>query len=201
MGDRGGSDADARPMTSLESAAVTCTRAQARIMLAALARFGERGVAGTSLQAIADALGVTKAAVYHHFNTKADIVTAVARMQVERLASAVEHAETSDDPIRVRDLLLSEIVDVVVDQRQVVGVLQNDPAIVSALAKHGPFQDLVKRLCAGVIGDPTCPEVLVKAAMVSGMIGSVSHPRVAALDDAALRTHLFSLARRLLELR
>ena len=33
---------------------------------------------GTSLQMIADAMGVTKAAVYHQFHTKEEIVLAVA---------------------------------------------------------------------------------------------------------------------------
>jgi hypothetical protein len=34
------------------------------------------GVGGTSLQMIADAIGVTKAAVYHQFNTNEEIVVA-----------------------------------------------------------------------------------------------------------------------------
>ena len=42
--------------------------AQARVVTAAAALFAERGVGGTSLQMIADANGVTKAAVYNQFN-------------------------------------------------------------------------------------------------------------------------------------
>jgi AcrR family transcriptional regulator len=44
--------------------------AQTRILIAALNLFADHGVSGTSLQMIADALGVTKAAVYHQFKTK-----------------------------------------------------------------------------------------------------------------------------------
>jgi AcrR family transcriptional regulator len=39
--------------------------AKSRIASAATALFAEHGVGGTSLQMIADAIGVTKAAVYH----------------------------------------------------------------------------------------------------------------------------------------
>ena len=44
---------------------------------AALALFADNGVSGTSLQMIADAVGITKAAVYHQFRTKEQIVLAV----------------------------------------------------------------------------------------------------------------------------
>src|SRR5689334_14173118 len=44
--------------------------AQQRIVDAAVPLFAEHGVGGTSLQMIADAVGVTKAAVYHQFKTK-----------------------------------------------------------------------------------------------------------------------------------
>ncbi|HWS45775.1 MAG TPA: TetR family transcriptional regulator, partial [Acidimicrobiia bacterium] len=67
--------------------------AQARIVDAALDLFAEHGVGGTSLQMIADAIGVTKAAVYHQFKTKDEIVLAVAEAELARLASAIDAAE------------------------------------------------------------------------------------------------------------
>ena len=54
--------------------------AQARIISAALELFAQNGVGGTSLQMIADAIGVTKAAVYHQYNTKDEIVLAAAKL-------------------------------------------------------------------------------------------------------------------------
>jgi AcrR family transcriptional regulator len=50
---------------------------QQRVLEAALDLFAEHGVSGTSLQMIADRMGVTKAAVYHQFRTKEEIVFAV----------------------------------------------------------------------------------------------------------------------------
>ena len=42
---------------------------------------------------IADALGVTKAAVYHQFKTKDEIIIAVTEMQLARLEEPLEEAE------------------------------------------------------------------------------------------------------------
>ncbi|NUR16364.1 MAG: helix-turn-helix transcriptional regulator, partial [Dermatophilaceae bacterium] len=47
-----------------------------RVIDAAVELFAEHGVSGTSLQMIADHLGVTKAAVYYQFHAKEDIVLA-----------------------------------------------------------------------------------------------------------------------------
>ena len=43
----------------------------------ALKLFTEQGYEATSLREIAEALGVTKAALYYHFRTKDDIVTSL----------------------------------------------------------------------------------------------------------------------------
>jgi AcrR family transcriptional regulator len=48
--------------------------AQSRILVAALDLFVDQGVSGTSLQMIADSLGVTKAAVYQQFRTKNETI-------------------------------------------------------------------------------------------------------------------------------
>ena len=42
---------------------------------------------------IADALGVTKAAAYHKYNTKDEIIVAVAQVVLGRLEAAVTAAE------------------------------------------------------------------------------------------------------------
>ena len=77
-------------MTSAETAAqpfsaIPRSAAQTRILVAALDLFADHGVSGTSLQMIADAIGVTKAAVYHQFKTKDEIIISVTEMQLARL--------------------------------------------------------------------------------------------------------------------
>ena len=59
-----------------------------RIQEIALKLFTEKGYEATSLREIAEALGVTKAALYYHFKTKDDIVASLAedrRASIERL--------------------------------------------------------------------------------------------------------------------
>ena len=193
-------------MTSAETAAqpfsaVPRSEAQTRILVAALDLFADHGVSGTSLQMIAHALGVTKAAVYHQFKTKDEIIVAVTEMQLARLEDALEDAEAAEDQPQARELLLHRVIGLAVEQRRMVGLMQSDPVIIRFLAEHKPFQVFLERLYAALIGDDTGPETLVQAAMLSGAIGSaVKHPLVAGLDDATLRSHLIRLTRRLVDL-
>jgi AcrR family transcriptional regulator len=175
--------------------------AQTRILVTALDLFGDHGVSGTSLQMIADAIGVTKAAVYHQFHTKDEIIVAVTEMQLARLEAALEEAEAAEDHLQARELLLNRVIEMAVEQRRMLGVMQSDPVIIRFLAEHKPFQAFLERLYAALIGDDTGPETLVQAAMLSGAIGSaVQHPLVAHLDDATLRSHVLRLTRRLVAL-
>jgi AcrR family transcriptional regulator len=56
-----------------------------RILDAARALFAERGYAGTSMRDLADALGMTKAALYYHFPGKAEILLALVEPLLDRL--------------------------------------------------------------------------------------------------------------------
>ena len=56
-----------------------------RVLDAAWDLFADHGVSGTSLQMIADAVGITKAAVYHQFRTKDHIVIAVTERELGKL--------------------------------------------------------------------------------------------------------------------
>ena len=96
-------------MTSAQAAAerfssIPRTAAQTRVLVAALDLFAEHGVSGTSLQMIAGAMGVTKAAVYHQFKTKDEIVIAVTEMQLARLEQLLQDAEAAEDRPQARDL-------------------------------------------------------------------------------------------------
>ncbi|PRC50878.1 TetR family transcriptional regulator, partial [Mycobacterium sp. ITM-2017-0098] len=62
--------------------AITRTAAQTRVLGDELQGGVEHGVSGTSLQMIADAMGVTKAAVYRQFKTKEEIVIAITEREM-----------------------------------------------------------------------------------------------------------------------
>lgn len=178
--------------------AASLTAAQARVVNAALVLFARHGVNGTSLQMIADDLGVTKAAVYHQFRSKEQIVVAVAEKELARLEGAVTAAESEADRARALDVLLREIVDLAVERRHVFSTLMTDPVVAGLLATHDPFPRLMARVSHVLTGEAPTPEDRVRAAMTQAAIGgAVSQPLVARLDDGTLRAELLTVARRL----
>src|SRR5215831_13399378 len=110
--------------------------AQTRIIEAALDLFAERGISGTSLQMIADAIGVTKAAVYHQYNTKDEIVLSVAQVVLARLEAAVTAAEAERSRARGREVLITAMIDLAVEHRRMAGILQRDPVMLRFLESH-----------------------------------------------------------------
>jgi AcrR family transcriptional regulator len=180
---------------------VPLTAAQQRTVNAAVDLFAEHGVGGTSLQMIADAVGVTKAAVYHQFKTKEEIVLAVAEGELARVDAALEVAEAEATPAAARDVLLEQMVDLAVERRHMESTLLSDPVIVRFFAEHEPFRVVMGRLARVLMADERGREARVRAAMLTAAIGgAVMHPLVAELDDKTLRTQLLHLARSFLDL-
>jgi AcrR family transcriptional regulator len=171
--------------------------AQTRIIDAALELFGRHGVAGTSLQMIADAVGVTKAAVYHQFNSKDQIVLAAAEAELARLDAVVVAAEAESSPKGAREALLAGIVDLAIAGRHSVGSIIGDPVIVGFFSDHRPFRDVMHRVRRLLFGDDVGPVARVRTAMLIATIsGAVLHPLVADVDDGVLRAELLQMARR-----
>jgi AcrR family transcriptional regulator len=183
-----------------ELSVVEYSPARTRVLDAALELFALHGVSGTSLHMIATSVGITKAAVYHQFRTKEDIVIAVTERELARLIPALERAEAHDDLPQARDDLLVEVIDMAVRDRRLVRTLQFDPVVVRLLAEHPPFQRFMDRLYGVLLGDAG-DDMRVEAAMLSGAISSaVMHPLIADVDDETLRTRLTDISRRLLSL-
>jgi AcrR family transcriptional regulator len=181
------------------------SEAKSRIVDAAAMLFAEHGVGGTSLQMIADAIGVSKAAVYHQFKTKDEIIIAAAQAELDRLTAAIDEAEsamrTEAGPDGAREVLVTRIVALAVERRRMESTLTGDPVIVRYFARHGPFREVMERLYRILMGEQPGPEARTRAAMLTAAIGgAVMHPLVADLDDDTLRAHLVHLARRLLDL-
>jgi AcrR family transcriptional regulator len=176
--------------------------AQARIIAAAVVLFARHGVGGTSLQMIADEIGVTKAAVYHQYKTKDEIVLAAAQGELARLRTVIEAAEAEPNAKRARDAAINGIVERAIESRRTMSSILTDPVIVGYFAHDKAFRDITRRLRVLLVGDDTRPEARVQMAMlVAAISGAVMHPFVADVDDATLRTQLRQLARRFLGLR
>ena len=188
---------------SAEEAAIAAPKtpalraAQARIVAASLELFARHGVGGTSLQMIADAVGVTKAAVYFQFRTKDEIVLAAAEDELARLEAVVDAAEAETSRARRRDVLLVRIVDLSVDRRRTVNVILSDPVVLRFFADHARYRKVIDRIDDLLIGTGTGSDGHLQTAMFMAAIsGAVMHPMVAEFDDETLRSQLLKLVRR-----
>lgn len=181
--------------------AITRTAAQTRVLDAALKLIAEHGVSGTSLQMIADAMGVTKAAVYRQFKTKEEIVIAITERELGQIEDAVEAAEAEGHGLRAREVLLDRMIDQAIERRGVVSVLQFDPVIIRLQAEYEPFQQFIERLYAALLGTEAGVEARLHAAMLSSAISvAVMHPLLADVDGETLRAQLKKMTRRMLGL-
>ena len=170
---------------------------ETRIVDAAVELFAARGIDGTSLQMIADALGITKGAVYYHFKTKHEIVLAVCADSFDALEAAVAEAETIESVTsreRALDHLVPRIVAQAVESRSVFSKLRFDPVMVRLMADDARYEDLLGRLDRLLGGDDPDGEARVRtAAAISALAGTPVHHLVADLDDAVLRAHLTAI--------
>ena len=175
------------------------TAAQTRIIEAALALFAEHGISGTSLQMIADAIGVTKAAVYHQYHTKDEIILVVAGVVLAGLEAAVNAADDERSRSRAREVLIARMIDLAVETRGMASILQRDPVMLRFLDEHEPFRRVMQRVNRLLMGGVAAPRGRVQAAALAAAIaGTVIHPLVLEIDDETLRSQLLKQARKLL---
>jgi len=172
---------------------------ETRIVGTAVDLFATRGIDATSLQMIADALGITKGAVYYHFKTKHEIVLAVCADSFDALEAAVTEAETIESVTsleRALDHLVPRLVAQAVESRSVFSKLRFDPVMVRLMADDARYEDLLARLdrLLGGVG-PDAEAMVRTAAAISALAGAPVHHLVAGLDDTALRAHLTTVLR------
>ena len=144
---------------------------RARIVEVALELIADRGFAATSTREIAERLGVTKAALYYHFRTKDDLLSAIVGPATAELEALIERAVTeravTDASSAARDNLLLSYVDLVARHAELIRVLANDPAVkecASLRAVVPLFQRLVP-LLAGTDEPDTAQRTRVRAVL------------------------------------
>ena len=184
--------------TELRDRASRYRAAQRHTIDVALELFARQGVGGTSLQMIADALGVTKAAVYHQFQTKEALVLAVLEVHLQPLEAALADAEAAGGTLQAREELLEAVIDTVVGNRRALSTLQNDPVLFRLIGEHRPARQLFVRLFGMLLGDDLDDHERVRAAVLSSAIGAVAHPFVIDLDNGIVRDELLKITRRLI---
>jgi AcrR family transcriptional regulator len=185
----------------VRSDAVATQPMEARIVAAAVDLFSERGVDGTSLQVIADALGITKGAVYYHFKTKHAIIAAVyadALGEVEATVAEAEAIESSSSREQALAAVIPRLVTLAVDRRAIFSRLRFDPVVVRMMSDDEAYDALLRRLDRVFSGDDPSTEDRVRAAaVVSTLAGVPVHHAVSDLDDETLRVQLTAILEQL----
>lgn len=174
--------------------------ARERTLEAAMELFSTHGVSGTSLQMIADQLGVTKAAVYYQFHSKDDIALAVVKPVFDDIEHLLRIAETLPTAEARRSVAMSGMVELIIRHRRVSGVFYGDPTVHRLLEDNDEFRAIRDRLADLLLGPNPGVALRVAISMLSaGIHGCVTDPTIADLDDAALLAILLDLTKKFLE--
>lgn len=173
--------------------------ARERLLEAALALFAEHGISGTSLQMLADRLGVSKAAVYHQFQSKDDIALAVVGPVFDDLARLVRIAETLPSPATRRETAVSGLIELAVRHRRVTAVFYGDPTIERICESRAEFKDTIERFAGLLLGPEADDATRITISMVTaGIHGCCSDPRLDDVDQADLHRVLLGCSQQLL---
>lgn len=169
------------------------------ILDAATRLFAAQGVSGTSLQQIADAAGITKAAVYHHFPTKEQVVAAVLAPALEAIDAIVRTAGAHEGPRAITEAAIIGLADQAVTHRGRWAVLLQDAAVEEYVRNHPDHDELFTRLRALLTGPDPAPATRLQVAIfLSGLLGPAQDPSCVDIDDDALRAGIVQAGRRLL---
>lgn len=191
-------------MTDVTQSAGVRPRGAGRAQLheTALRLFARDGVEGTSLQAIADDMGVTKAAVYYHYRSKDDLVLGVLAPIFTELDAIIERATAQRTrPARLEEFLTG-MVDLIVDSHTRFSVLVKDPYVGRLMKSHHDLLGWWRRIVTEIAGPD--PDLLTKTALmifVGGMTAPLTDEAIARLDPATLKANLVECGRRIFHLR
>ncbi|MCW2525876.1 MAG: TetR family transcriptional regulator [Pseudonocardiales bacterium] len=153
------------------------------ILRVALEQFAEQGYDGTSLQQIADRLGVTKAALYYHFKSKDDLLLAV----LDPYFAGI------DDLLKLKDAkpadgkpeqALEQYLDFLLEHRQVLGFLSHDAAALArpaVAARAAALQNLVTEGVAGA--DLPINDHIKVSFVLGGMQSAISSNASTSAED------------------
>lgn len=173
---------------------------RARLIEVAIDLFTQHSYAGTSLQMIADELGFTKAAIYHHFRTREQLLDAVVGPLLDRLRSVIHTAEGLRGTHARSDHMLTGFAQLAVDNRA-VAVLAADPAVALLLRANSDWNDLIERQLALLSEDEAGAAGRIRASVVLAGIAGASGPAFDDIDRDELRDQLIATGRRALGLR
>jgi AcrR family transcriptional regulator len=136
------------------------TDTRQRIQQVAVELFVQQGFTNTSLQHIAERLGLTKAALYYHFPSKAELVASVLRPAIDGVNAFLDEAEREELPPRE---VLERFFDLNYEHHAVFAALIRDPAGLAAVDAVGWVNRLATGFQGLLAGRDASPEQRIRA--------------------------------------
>ena len=172
-------------------------RTRERILDAALTLFAEKGYDATSMREIAEQLGITKAALYYHFDSKAAIVQAMLADTERRVAELAAWTQLQPCSPELSRQVLARWSDImqsrglaafrfVVANRGIIEELSPD--------RHGGMHARMAELCDALVPStaPVEDQLRIRLALMS-----INMAGIAAADIDAEDAEILAAARRL----
>ena len=106
---------------------------RARIVSVALTLFAENGYEATSLQDIADEMGMTKPAVYYHYRGKQEILHDLAEPVRTALSALLDRARAQPLGPQRTDILVTGLADLFLSRRQFARIMSQQAAFRDAM--------------------------------------------------------------------
>jgi len=184
----------APPGKGISSRTAQAERTRQQILETAQRLFADIGYDATSLQMIADEMGLTKAAVYYHFRAKDEILQAAMLPGIQRVKGLLEETAALRGRRARIEHLMAGFVDFLVQNRHYAVMAGTDPA-----AKRDRLNEsgqLRQRALALLFGDnPTAAERLALD-IIYRLPDCL--PALVDLTDTELREALYTTGVRLL---
>lgn len=184
----------AAPARGMSARAAQAERTRQQVLETAQRLFAEIGYDATSLQMIADEMGLTKAAVYYYFPAKSDILAEAMRPGVQRLGVLLDEAAA----IRGRRARTGHLVDGFADF-----LVRNRHAVIASVeptvSKHAPDSaalEMRDRALGLLFGDNPSPAERLAVNVVFLLPKSL--PGLDGLTDEELREALKATMLRIL---
>ena len=147
--------------------------------------FSQQGYNGVSIRDIANACGVTNAALYYHFKNKEDLFLAMLQRDHEKVIAALREAAHSPGDLRADlRLLVARYVGITCQQRQSFQTLWRDLKNIEDVRAHRIFgemrSDMMRPLeeriaAAQVDGEMRAGDARLYASLLYGMVMALTH--------------------------
>ena len=194
----------------------TAPSSREKILDVAEALFARSGYAGIGMQAVADAAGLGKSSLFHHFRGKAQLYCEVLARNLERIRERLDPVLQSDvEPMQALERLIGSLIDVLAEHPTTARMLlralfeedefrQNPPAEFEVVyARLDSMLDDIRRLLERGVARGIFRDVSVPDAMQTLIGATVYHFASSEIGERILGQPLFSaeaVARRKREL-